>query len=81
LLEQDCANETNDRGIIGEDAGDIGAVLASSRVRACTSSNNLVFSIAMTAWSAKVHGRGVPHSSQNLLPAGMFALQSGQFMN
>src|SRR5499426_2926839 len=29
-------------------------VLASSRVRACTSSKRRVFSIAMTAWSAKV---------------------------
>src|SRR5215467_7423191 len=29
-------------------------VLASSRVRACTSSNSREFSIAMTAWSAKV---------------------------
>ena len=29
----------------------------SSRVRACTSSNSRVFSMAMTAWSAKVSTR------------------------
>ena len=34
----------------------------SSRVRACTSSNNRVFSMAITAWSAKVFSRPICRS-------------------
>src|SRR5215468_4853174 len=41
------------------------------------------FALSELAWPHEAHARGsgVPHSSQNLLPPGMFALQSGQFMN
>jgi len=41
------------------------------------------FALGELAWPHAAHdcGIGDPHSSQNLLPVGMFALQSGQFMN
>ena len=44
----DCLQHFAGRGLLFQ------RLAVSSRVRACTSSNNRVFSMAMTAWSAKV---------------------------
>src|SRR5262245_36727694 len=41
------------------------------------------FALGELMWPHEAHprGSGVPHSSQNLLPSGTFALHFGQFIN
>jgi hypothetical protein len=43
----------------------------SSRVRACTSSNNRVFSLAMTAWSAMILSNSICRSVTPALQRGV----------